>query len=132
MNNTPNPYHEAIYRFVEEGRGHGVIMATAGSGKTTTPVEVAHRLQTGTSACFLAFNTAAAKQLRDRLPAHTTARTVHALGLKTLAARVKGRRLARVHPQKTPSWSRRGYATSSRPTGSPLPPQPRRCITSGN
>ncbi len=75
-------------------------MATAGSGKTTTLAEVAHRLQTGTSACFLAFNTAAAKQLRDRLPAHTTARTVHALGLKTLATRVRGRRLARVYPHK--------------------------------
>ncbi len=99
MNNTPNPYQQAIYRFVEEGRGHGVIMATAGSGKTTL-VEVVHRLPVGTNACLLAFNTAAAKRLRDRLPAHTTARTVPALGLKTLARHIKGRRLARVYPQK--------------------------------
>jgi DNA helicase II / ATP-dependent DNA helicase PcrA len=97
---TPSPYQEAIFRFALEGSGHGVIMATAGSGKSTTLVEVAHRLPVGTRACFLAFNTSAAQQLKDRLPAHVTARTVHALGLKTLAASVKGRKLARVYPRK--------------------------------
>lgn len=97
---TPSNHLEANFRFVEEGTGHGVIIATAGSGKTTTLVEVAHRLPTGTSSCFLAFNAAATKQLKDTLPAHLTARTVHALGLKTLAARVRGRKLARVYPQK--------------------------------
>jgi len=97
---TPSSHQEAIFRFVEEGTGHGVIMATAGSGKSTTLVEVAHRLPEGTRACFLAFNTSAAQQLKDRLPAHVTARTIHALGLKTLASAVKGRKLARVYPRK--------------------------------
>ncbi len=97
---TPSPYQEAVFRFVAEGKGHGVVMATAGSGKSTTLVEVAHRLPKGTRACFLAFNTAAAQQLKDRLPGHVTARTVHALGLRTLAASVKGRKLARVYPRK--------------------------------
>lgn len=121
---TPNPYLEAIFRFVEEGAGHGVIMATAGSGKSTTLLEVVRRLPRGTSAGLLAFNTAAAQHLRDRLPRNlsspaagavipphggflrsqgfpsVTVRTVHALGLKTLAASVKGRKLARVHPGK--------------------------------
>ncbi len=97
---TPSSHQEAIFRFVEYGSGHGVIMATAGSGKSTTLVEVAHRLPEGTRACFLAFNTSAAQQLKDRLPSHVTARTVHALGLKTLAASVKGRKLARVYPRK--------------------------------
>lgn len=97
---TPSSYQEAIFRFVAEGTGHGVIMATAGSGKSTTLVEVAHRLPEGTRACFLAFNTSAAQQLRARLPTHVTAHTVHALGLKTLAASVKGRTLAQVYPRK--------------------------------
>jgi DNA helicase-2/ATP-dependent DNA helicase PcrA len=97
---TPSSHQEAIFRFVEEGTGHGVIMATAGSGKSTTLVEVAHRLPDGTRACFLAFNTSAAQQLKARLPARVTARTVHALGLKTLAAGVEGRKLARVYPRK--------------------------------
>ena len=100
MNTTPSSYQEAIYRFALEGSGHGVIMATAGSGKSTTLIEVAHRLPTDSRACFLAFNTSAAQQLKDRLPGHVTACTVHALGLRTLAAAVKGRKLARVYPRK--------------------------------
>ena len=99
---TPSPYQDAIFRFALEGSGHGVIMATAGSGKSTTLVEVAHRLPVGTRACFLAFNTSAAQQLKDRLPAHVTARIVHALEFKTLASAVKGRKLARVYPRKYP------------------------------
>ncbi len=97
---TPSSHQEAIFRFMEEGTGHGVIMATAGSGKSTTLIEVAQRLPEGTRACFLAFNTSAAQQLKDRLPSHVTARTVHSLGLKTLASAVKGRKLARVYPRK--------------------------------
>lgn len=63
-------------------------------------MEVAHRLPEGTRACFLAFNTSAAQQLKDRLPTHVIACTIHALGLRTLAASVKGRKLARVYPRK--------------------------------
>ena len=69
---TPSSYQEAIFRFVQDGSGHGVIMATAGSGKSTTLVEVAHLLPADVSACFLAFNASAAKQLKDRLPEHVT------------------------------------------------------------
>ncbi len=96
----PSSHQEAIFCFALEGTGHGVIMATAGSGKSTTLVEVAHRLPKVTRACFLAFNASAAQQLKERLPAHVTARTVHALGLRTLASSVKGRKLAPVYPRK--------------------------------
>lgn len=100
MNTPASSYQEAIYRFALEGSGHGVIMATAGSGKSTTLVEVAHQLPKDTRACFLAFNTSVAQQLKDRLPGHVTACTVHALGLRTLAASVRGHKLARVYPRK--------------------------------
>jgi len=108
MSTTPSPYQEAIYRFIEEGVGHGVVMATAGSGKTTTLAGVARRLPGGSQSLFVAFNTAAAEQLKERLPRRltspavgaVTARTVHALGLKTLATAVEDRKLARVHPGK--------------------------------
>ena len=97
---TPSSYQEAIFRFVQDGSGHGVIMATAGSGKSTTLVEIAHRLPEETRACFLAFNASAAQQLKDRLPNHVTSRTIHALGLKTLITSSKGRKFAPVHPRK--------------------------------
>ena len=45
---TPSAFQEAIFTFVEQGRGHGVVEATAGSGKTTTLVEAAHRLSSRT------------------------------------------------------------------------------------
>ena len=97
---TPSSYQEAIFRFMQDGSGHGVVMATAGSGKSTTLVEVAHRLPNETRACFLAFNNAAAQQLKDRLPNHVVACTIHALGLKTLIAGAKGRKFAPVYPRK--------------------------------
>lgn len=54
--------------FVKHGTGHGIVKATAGSGKTSTLVLVARELETtllatGGRACFLAFNRATATEL---------------------------------------------------------------------
>lgn len=76
----PSPLQERVLRFVAEGRGHGVVEATAGSGKTTTLVQVAQALPATLAACFLAFNRATAAELRTRLPPHVEATTLHALG----------------------------------------------------
>jgi DNA helicase-2/ATP-dependent DNA helicase PcrA len=97
---APSPYQEAIFRFVEKGSGHGVVKATAGSGKTTTLVEAAHRLPKGTRACFLAFNVHTAKELERRLPAQVEARTVHSLGFAIMARHVGRDRKLRVEDQK--------------------------------
>ena len=48
-------YQQRIVEFARKGSGHGVIQATAGAGKTSTLVAVAHALPAGTSTCFLAF-----------------------------------------------------------------------------
>lgn len=81
---NPSAQQQAIFDFLVRGLGHGVIKATAGSGKTTTLVEAAHRLPKGTRACFVAFNAHTAEQLKERLPSFVEARTVHSLGLLTL------------------------------------------------
>lgn len=94
----PSAYQEAIFRFVEGGVGHGVVKATAGSGKTTTLVEAAYRLPKGTRSCFLAFNTHTAKELQRRLPPNVEARTVHSLGLAIVSRHV-GQKV-RVEDQK--------------------------------
>lgn len=83
----PSAYQQAIFDFVRSGSGDGVVRATAGSGKTTTLVEIAHRLPGDLSACFLAFNTHTANELRERLPAHVRSSTVHALGRRSLLGR---------------------------------------------
>lgn len=75
---------------------HGIIEATAGSGKTTTLVQVAAQLPVGSRACFLAFNRSTAAELRARLPPHVEATTLHALGRASLA--VSYRRAAGAAP----------------------------------
>src|SRR5690606_36468038 len=89
MSVVANVHQQAVLDFVRDGAGHGVVEATAGSGKTTTLVQVAELLQSevllpGQRACFLAFNRATAGELRDRLPGSITATTLHALGRKVL------------------------------------------------
>lgn len=75
--------------FVRRGVGHGIVEATAGSGKTTTLVMVAQLLVTepaarGSRACFLAFNRSTAAELRARLPPAVEAQTLHSLGRQVL------------------------------------------------
>lgn len=77
---TPSPLQLRVLAFVAQQSGHGVVEATAGSGKTTTLVQVAQLLPRQRSACFLAFNRATAAELKARLPTHVEATTIHALG----------------------------------------------------
>lgn len=76
----PSPLQRRILDFVATGTGHSVVEATAGSGKTTTLVQVAQLLPPERRACFLAFNRATAAELKSRLPAHVESTTIHALG----------------------------------------------------
>ena len=77
-------HQQAIFDFMRSGQGNAVVRATAGSGKTTTLVEVAKRLPEDLTVCFLAFSSDAANELKARLPAHTKAQTVHAAGRAAL------------------------------------------------
>ncbi|HET8984845.1 MAG TPA: UvrD-helicase domain-containing protein [Trueperaceae bacterium] len=90
-----NHHQLAVLDFVRHGAGHGVVEATAGSGKTTTLVQVAQLLESdllmpGQRACFLAFNRTTAAELRERLPASITATTIHALGRQVLLGAIAG------------------------------------------
>lgn len=87
---SPSRYQRAIFDFVVNGAGHGVVNATAGSGKTTTLVEVAHLLDPAKKAVFVAFNKSAAEQLKNRLPRHVKAQTIHSLGLASLLHHLRG------------------------------------------
>lgn len=81
---APSLHQARVFDFVRAGKGHGVVRATAGSGKTSTLVGVAGLLPAGSRACFLAFNRAIAVELRRRLPANVEATTLHALGRRVL------------------------------------------------
>jgi len=75
-----SPFQQAIFDFVEKGKGSATVVAVAGSGKTTTIVEAAKRLPQGISASFVAFNKSIADELKQRLPGHVRAQTMNSLG----------------------------------------------------
>ena len=83
-------YQTAIFDFVQNGEGNGVVSATAGSGKTTTLVEVAAQVIAnpkfdGQDLFFGAFNKAIQEELASRLPGNFTCKTFHAHGMQTLS-----------------------------------------------
>jgi DNA helicase-2/ATP-dependent DNA helicase PcrA len=70
-----SPYQQAIFDFVADPKaGNGIVVAVAGSGKSTTIVE-AMKLARGES-IFLAFNKAIADELKQR---GVNGRTFHSL-----------------------------------------------------
>ena len=80
----PSSYQKAIYEFVANGKGNGIVEAVAGSGKTTTIVQSLDLLDQHKRILFLAFNKHIATELSDRVPFGCEARTMHSLGLEIL------------------------------------------------
>ena len=77
---TISKYQQAIFDWITNGKGNAVIQAVAGSGKTTTIVQATNLIPSNQKCVFVAFNKAIADELRDRLPKHIEARTLHSLG----------------------------------------------------
>lgn len=68
---------------MKTGTGDCVVEATAGSGKTSTLVEVANQLHTD-NAIFLAFNKHIVEELQSRLPEKMAVKTIHSVGFGAL------------------------------------------------
>lgn len=84
---APSPYQAAIYDFTQNGEGSAVVVAVAGSGKTHTILEALRLIPPTQTAHLFAFNTAIAKELKDRLPPgarHLRASTFHSIGYQAL------------------------------------------------
>jgi superfamily I DNA/RNA helicase len=81
MKHKPSKYQEAIYHFVRQEKGNAFIEAVAGSGKTTTLVEVANiiRKEKGVIPTFLAFNKDIVTELQTRV-GNDVAKTLNSLG----------------------------------------------------
>ena len=75
----------AIFDCIEKTDDHLIINAGAGTGKTTTIVEAANRIN-GKKAAFLAFNKSIATELAERLPTGVEAKTFHAFGFAAIRA----------------------------------------------
>lgn len=82
----PSPYQQAIYEFIDSGKGSAVIEACAGSGKTSTLVECARRLTAFDNAVAIAFNRKIADELTRRLPPYCPAATLNSIGFRAWKA----------------------------------------------
>ena len=81
----PNAEQLAVHADVEIGRGHTVVSARAGTGKTRTLVSVLSKVPERDKTLFVAFNADIAKTIAKRVPSgrdNLEVKTLHALGLK--------------------------------------------------
>lgn len=85
---------------------HHAIAAVAGSGKTTTLVELCRQLGSDRKVRFLAYNRHIAQELKTRLPKTVRVQTTHALGLELVRKHL--RRELITDEAKYPEWIRKG------------------------
>ena len=83
---TPSKYQNDFFTWVDKGHGSCVLVAVAGSGKTTSVIKSLRYVRQGKSALLLAFNSVIAKELQDRIstegldPRFFEGKTFHSLG----------------------------------------------------
>ncbi len=80
----PSLQQDNIFEFIMYGRGHAVVEACAGSGKTTTAVEGLKLIPQNISVLYLAFNKHIAETLRKKIPYNVDVMTFHSLGRKII------------------------------------------------
>ena len=86
----PTPHQQAVFDFITQGKGHAVIEAVAGSGKTTTIVSALDLTPSDASVAFVAFNKHIVAELKKRAPSHVHVSTLHSLGMAAIRNSVKG------------------------------------------
>ncbi len=77
---APSAYQTAIYDFVENGSGHGIIYGVAGCGKTATAVSSLELLPPTAKAKYAAFNKHIERDIRSKAPDHISVSTFHTWG----------------------------------------------------
>lgn len=75
-----------IYREFDDTQNNIFISATAGSGKTTTLVNLSKRIPSYKKVIFLAFNKSIVEELRERLNENIDVSTIHSIAYKILRA----------------------------------------------
>lgn len=79
-NFVPTPEQKAVFAFIVDSKGNLVVEAVAGSGKTTTIVEVLKLLPRSLKIAFLAFNVKIKNELAKRAPDWVSVSTINSLG----------------------------------------------------
>ena len=86
MTFIPSKYQKEIFKFALEKAGHLVIQSCAGSGKSTTLVELYKILVSNgmEDIIFLAFNKDIVLSLKDKLGENAICKTLNSLGHQSL------------------------------------------------
>jgi len=79
-----SPFQKDIFRDISKGEGHTVVIARAGSGKTSTIVEGFRYLPRGKKTLMVAFNKSIADELKQRAPSYVDVMTLHSLGFRAI------------------------------------------------
>ena len=80
----PSKYQAAIDDAFVNTDANILINSVAGSGKTTTIVNLCEKIPSNRFAIFVAFNRAIAAELRSKIPERIAVKTLHANGLNEL------------------------------------------------
>jgi DNA helicase-2/ATP-dependent DNA helicase PcrA len=81
-------FQQAIFRDVAEGEGHTVVLARAGSGKTSTIMHALTMIPNGLTTLVCAFNKSIEKELASRVQKaglSVEVKTLHAFGLRAIS-----------------------------------------------
>lgn len=100
---APTHYQQGVYRWLLDGKGHGVVNAVAGSGKTTT-LEQAVEFCVEYRTLLVSFNRHIADELASRIARfrNATSGTLHSIGFRACRDHFKvGRRGPRLDNWKT-------------------------------
>lgn len=77
-------YQKNIFKDIAQGVGHTVVIARAGSGKTSTIVEGFRYIPRGKKTLMVAFNKSIADELKQRAPSYVDVMTLHSLGFRAI------------------------------------------------
>lgn len=77
-------YQKAIFKDIASATDHTVVIARAGSGKTSTIVEGFKYLPKGKKTLMVAFNKSIAEELKQRAPSYVDTMTLHSLGFRAI------------------------------------------------
>lgn len=85
---TPSKYQLAVFNEIENGNSDLVVEATAGSGKSTTLVEVTKRIST--RGLLLAFNKHIVQAIQPKVARNITVKTIHSIGYGCIREFIRG------------------------------------------
>ena len=75
-------YQKALFKDIAQGVGHTVVVARAGSGKTSSIVEGFKYIPKGKKTLMCAFNKSIADELKEKAPSYVSCSTLHSLGFR--------------------------------------------------